>query len=160
MASAFGIYELLVETYGEHLANSNRSTPLSESRARNLSSPVFVDLQQYGRREFYDRSRTARFSPTTSLLSWLGLTVRFVYIGGAAYRTYRVSVFPYALVERRRGLLPCQFGYLPFIEAPPTAVDESEVSQIPRIWGIGHTHFRGGAGSRLWRSGPRRVSFL
>jgi hypothetical protein len=42
MASAFCVYEPLVENYGEHLANSKRSTPLSESRARNLSSPVFV----------------------------------------------------------------------------------------------------------------------
>jgi hypothetical protein len=33
---------MLVENYGKHLANSNRSTPLSESRTRNLSSPVFV----------------------------------------------------------------------------------------------------------------------
>jgi len=33
---------LLVENYGKHLANFNPSTPLSESRARNLSSPVFV----------------------------------------------------------------------------------------------------------------------
>jgi hypothetical protein len=47
-ASAFGVYETLVETYGKDLANSNRSTPLSESRARNLSSPVFVVRQQYG----------------------------------------------------------------------------------------------------------------
>jgi hypothetical protein len=42
MASAFRVYDLLVEYYGKHLANSNPSTPLSESRARNLSSPVFV----------------------------------------------------------------------------------------------------------------------
>jgi hypothetical protein len=42
MASKFCVQELLVENYGKHLANSNRSTPLSESRARNLSSPVFV----------------------------------------------------------------------------------------------------------------------
>jgi hypothetical protein len=41
-ASAFCVYEPLVETYGKDLANSNRSTPFSESRARNLSSPVFV----------------------------------------------------------------------------------------------------------------------
>ena len=46
--SAFGVYETLVETYGKDLANSNRSTPLSESRARNLSPPVFVVRQQYG----------------------------------------------------------------------------------------------------------------
>jgi hypothetical protein len=45
---AFCVYEPLVENYGKHLANSNRSTPLSESRARNLSSPVFVVWQQYG----------------------------------------------------------------------------------------------------------------
>jgi hypothetical protein len=32
----------VVENYRKHLANSKRSTPLSESRARNLSSPVFV----------------------------------------------------------------------------------------------------------------------
>ena len=38
MVPAFGVYELLVESYGKHLANSNLSTPLSESRARNLSS--------------------------------------------------------------------------------------------------------------------------
>ena len=49
MASAFCVYELQLENYGKHLANSNRSTPLSESRARNLSSPVFVVWQQYGR---------------------------------------------------------------------------------------------------------------
>jgi neutral trehalase len=42
MASAFCVFELLVENYGKHLANSNRSTPLSESRAPNLSSPLFV----------------------------------------------------------------------------------------------------------------------
>jgi len=48
MASAFCAGELLVETYGEHLANSSPSTPLSESRARNLISPVFVVWQQYG----------------------------------------------------------------------------------------------------------------
>jgi hypothetical protein len=30
---AFGVYELLVQYYGKDLANSNRSTPLSESRA-------------------------------------------------------------------------------------------------------------------------------
>jgi hypothetical protein len=42
MASTFCVQELLVENYGKHLANSNRWTPLSESRARNLSSPVFV----------------------------------------------------------------------------------------------------------------------
>jgi hypothetical protein len=42
MASAFCVYEALVDSYGKHLANSKRSTPLSESRARNLSSPVFV----------------------------------------------------------------------------------------------------------------------
>jgi hypothetical protein len=41
-ASIFCVYELLVENYAKHLANSNRSPPLSESRARNLSSPVFV----------------------------------------------------------------------------------------------------------------------
>jgi hypothetical protein len=35
-ASAFCVYEPLVENYAKHLANSNRSTPLSESRARNL----------------------------------------------------------------------------------------------------------------------------
>jgi hypothetical protein len=44
-ASAFCARELLVENYGKHLANSNRSMPLSESRARNLSSPVFVVWQ-------------------------------------------------------------------------------------------------------------------
>jgi neutral trehalase len=48
MASALCVYELLVENYGKHLANAKRSTPLSESRARNLSSPVFVVWQQYG----------------------------------------------------------------------------------------------------------------
>jgi hypothetical protein len=42
MASAFCVYELQLENYGKHLANSNRSTPLLESRARNLSSPEFV----------------------------------------------------------------------------------------------------------------------
>ncbi len=51
------VYEPLVENYGEHLANSNRSTPLSDSRARNLSSPVFVVWQQYGRRHNRDTSR-------------------------------------------------------------------------------------------------------
>jgi hypothetical protein len=39
--------QLLVDNYGKHLANTNRSTPLSESKARNLSSPVFVVWQQY-----------------------------------------------------------------------------------------------------------------
>jgi hypothetical protein len=39
--------EPLVKDYGKHLANSNRSTPLSESRARNLSSPAFVVWQEY-----------------------------------------------------------------------------------------------------------------
>src|ERR671910_3882095 len=48
-ASAYCARELLGESYGKHLANSNRSTPLSESRARNLNSPVFVVRQQYGR---------------------------------------------------------------------------------------------------------------
>jgi hypothetical protein len=42
IASAFAVYTLLGENYGKHLTNSNRSTPLSESRARNLSSPVFM----------------------------------------------------------------------------------------------------------------------
>jgi hypothetical protein len=41
-AAAFCVYETLVETHGKDLINSNRLTPLSESRARNLSSPVFV----------------------------------------------------------------------------------------------------------------------
>jgi hypothetical protein len=50
VAFAFCARELLVENYGKHLANSNWSTPLSESRARNLSLPVFVVWQQYGRR--------------------------------------------------------------------------------------------------------------
>ena len=52
-ASTFCVYETLVETYGKDLANSNRSTPLSESRARNLSSPVFVVRQQYGGHDFF-----------------------------------------------------------------------------------------------------------
>jgi hypothetical protein len=52
MASAFCVYELQLENYGKHLANSNRSTPLSESRARNLSSPEFVVWQQYGDDDF------------------------------------------------------------------------------------------------------------
>src|SRR5829696_709839 len=47
-ASAFRACELLVKNYGKHLANCNRSTPLSETRARNLSPPVFVVWQQYG----------------------------------------------------------------------------------------------------------------
>jgi hypothetical protein len=51
-ASAFCVHELQVENYGKHLANSNRSTPLSERRARNLSSLVFVVWQQYGRQLF------------------------------------------------------------------------------------------------------------
>jgi hypothetical protein len=42
--------ELLAENYGKDLANSNRSRLLSESRARNLSSPEFVVWQQYGGR--------------------------------------------------------------------------------------------------------------
>jgi hypothetical protein len=50
-APAFCARELLVENYGKDLANPNRSTPLSESRARNLSSPVFVVWQQYGCRK-------------------------------------------------------------------------------------------------------------
>ena len=41
-AAIFCARELLVENYGKDLPNSNRSTPFSESRARNLSSPVFV----------------------------------------------------------------------------------------------------------------------
>jgi hypothetical protein len=45
MASAFCTLELLVENYGKHLANSNLSTPLSDSRTRNLSTPVFVIWQ-------------------------------------------------------------------------------------------------------------------
>ena len=48
-AAAFRACELLVENYGKHLVTSNRSTPLSENRARNLSSSVFVVWQQYGR---------------------------------------------------------------------------------------------------------------
>jgi hypothetical protein len=48
-AAAFCAHETLIENYGKHLANSNQSTPLSESRARNLSSPVFVFWQQYGK---------------------------------------------------------------------------------------------------------------
>jgi hypothetical protein len=51
-ASAFCVYELQLENYSKHLANSNRSTPLSESRARNLSSLVFVVRQQYGANGF------------------------------------------------------------------------------------------------------------
>jgi hypothetical protein len=47
MASAFCVYELLVENYGKDLANANRSMPHSERRARNLSSPMFVVWQQY-----------------------------------------------------------------------------------------------------------------
>jgi hypothetical protein len=58
-ASAFCVYETLVETYGKDLANSKRSTPLSESRARNLSSPVFVVRQQYGY-EALDNTAEAR----------------------------------------------------------------------------------------------------
>jgi pimeloyl-ACP methyl ester carboxylesterase len=50
-ASAYCDRELLAGNYGKQLANSKRSTPLSESRARNLSSPVFVVRQQYGRRK-------------------------------------------------------------------------------------------------------------
>jgi|SRR5215213_1045074 len=42
MATALCVYDLLIENYGKHLTSSNWSTPLSESRARNLSSPVFV----------------------------------------------------------------------------------------------------------------------
>src|SRR5215208_2644614 len=57
MASAYCARELLVESYGKHLANSNRSTPLSESKARNLSSPMFVVWQQYGRRYYRDTRR-------------------------------------------------------------------------------------------------------
>jgi hypothetical protein len=41
-AAVFCAPELLVENYAKDLASSKRSTPLSESRARNLSSPVFV----------------------------------------------------------------------------------------------------------------------
>ena len=41
-AAVFCAPELLVENYAKDLANSNRSTPLAESRARNLSSPAFV----------------------------------------------------------------------------------------------------------------------
>jgi hypothetical protein len=47
-ASPFCVYELQVENYGKDLASSNRSTRLSESRARNLSSTVFVVWQRYG----------------------------------------------------------------------------------------------------------------
>src|SRR5215210_2114614 len=57
MAFAFCARELLVENYGKHLATSNWSTPLSESRARNLSLPVFVVWQQYGRRYHRDTRR-------------------------------------------------------------------------------------------------------
>jgi hypothetical protein len=57
MAFAFCARELLVENYGKHLANSKWSTPLSESRARNLSSPLFVVWQQYGRRYHRDTRR-------------------------------------------------------------------------------------------------------
>jgi hypothetical protein len=56
-ASALRVYEPLVENYGKHLANSNRSTPLSESKARNLSSPVFVVWQQYGHELLLYRTR-------------------------------------------------------------------------------------------------------
>jgi hypothetical protein len=42
MAVAFCVYELLVQNYGKHLANSTRRMPFSVSIARNLSSPVFV----------------------------------------------------------------------------------------------------------------------
>ena len=48
-ATAFCARDLLVENYGKHLAHTNRLTPLSESRALILSSPVFVVRQQYGR---------------------------------------------------------------------------------------------------------------
>jgi hypothetical protein len=48
IASVFGVYEMLVESYAKHLANSNRPTPLPESRARNLSSPMLVGREQYG----------------------------------------------------------------------------------------------------------------
>jgi hypothetical protein len=58
-ASAFYVYELLIENYGKHLANSNLSTPHSESRARNLSSTVFVVWQQYGEDACYERIRKA-----------------------------------------------------------------------------------------------------
>ena len=54
MASAYCARELLVESYGNDLANSKRSTPLSESRARNLSSPVFVVWIQYGCRNGWE----------------------------------------------------------------------------------------------------------
>jgi hypothetical protein len=49
--TAYLIYSVtaVIENYGKDLARSNRSTPLLESRARNLSSPVFVVWQQYGR---------------------------------------------------------------------------------------------------------------
>src|SRR5829696_4341 len=56
MASAFCIYELLVDNYGKDLANSNRSTPLSESRARNLRRL----MSNSGRRR---RSRTLMLVP-------------------------------------------------------------------------------------------------
>jgi hypothetical protein len=50
MAAAFCARELLDENYGKYLANSNRSTPLSESRARNPNSPEVVVWQRYGGR--------------------------------------------------------------------------------------------------------------
>src|SRR5215207_10817473 len=48
--------QALVENYGKHLANSNRSTPLSESRARNLRRL----MSNSGRRR---RSRTLMLVP-------------------------------------------------------------------------------------------------
>jgi hypothetical protein len=51
-AAVFCARELPVENYGKDLANSNWSTPLSESRARNLIPPVFVVWQQYGDDDF------------------------------------------------------------------------------------------------------------
>jgi hypothetical protein len=50
-AAVFCAPELLVENYAKDFASSKRSTPLSESRARNLSSPMFVVWQQCGDQE-------------------------------------------------------------------------------------------------------------
>src|SRR5829696_4361238 len=41
-ASAFCVYELLVENYGKHLANSTRRVPFSATKILNLTGGIFV----------------------------------------------------------------------------------------------------------------------
>jgi hypothetical protein len=87
MASTFGVYELLVENYAKHLAHTNRSTPLSESRARILSSPVFVVWQQYG-----DRKVVSEVIGTFGTASPRGIPMRASGLGaGSTVREFGIS---------------------------------------------------------------------